>query len=123
MKTKLSSIILAMGAALSFSSCDSLINDFNHYGIFDPPAPTTVQTGTNAAQTSFTKGTYWQPANYDSNGNAIFGYADGRPVYGYTKQGSLIYQMNHIYGGCRVPSWGHMSSYPYGVLPTSTAPF
>lgn len=119
MKHKLIKLLLPIGAVLSFSSCELLLTDFNNFGY----VPTTnVQTGTNAAQTSFTNGIHWQAANYDSNGFPIYGYADGRPVYGYTKQGSLIYQMNHIYSGCYVPSWGHLSNYPHGVCPTSASP-
>lgn len=121
---KLSMILLSLGCALSFSSCEVFLSDYHNFGDFfdttPPPAP--VQTGTNAAQTSFTKGIMWQPSNYDSNGVAIYGYADGRPVYGYTKQGSLIYQVNHIYSGCYVPTWGNAYHYPAGVYRTSTSP-
>ena len=122
MKLRLQNILLPAGAALSLCSCEMMMADFNNYGIFDPPPPTTVQTGTNAAQISFTNGIRWQPASYDANGIAIYGYADGRPVYGYTRQGSLIYQVNHLYSGCYVPSWGPGTSYPYGVIRSSASP-
>ena len=123
MKHRLTSIMIGAGLALSLSSCEILLEDFNNYDIFGPPTPTTVQTGTNAAQTSFTNGIMWQPAHYDANGYPIFGYADGRPVYGYTKQGSLIYQSNLLYSGCYVPSWGTSAAQPYGVIRTSASPF
>jgi hypothetical protein len=120
MNTKLSSILLAAGLMLSLNSCKIMLNDFVGHGYRTPT--TTVQTGTNAAQTSFTNGIQWQPSSYDSNGIPIYGYADGRPVYGYTKQGSLIYQVNHLYSGCYVPSWGTSAYHPHGVLPTSKSP-
>ncbi|MBE6416526.1 MAG: hypothetical protein E7032_08360 [Akkermansiaceae bacterium] len=122
MKHRLTSIMIGAGLALSLSSCEILLEDFNNYGFFEPGQPTTVQTGTNAAQTSFTKGIMWQPAHYDTSGLPIFGYADGRPVYGYTKQGSLIYQSNLLYSGCYVPSWGTSAAQPYGVIRTSASP-
>lgn len=115
---KLTKTLLCVGMVLSLSSCEMMLTDF--MGNFAPAAP--VQTGTNAAQTSFTNGIQWQPANYDSNGLPIYGYADGRPVYGYTKQGSLIYQVNHLYSGCYVPSWGTGATYPYGVIRSSASP-
>ncbi len=120
---KLTNIFLATALAATFSSCEVMLADLNNYDIFGPPTPTTIQTGTNAAQTSFTNGVQWQPAHYDSNGIAIYGYADGRPVYGYSKQGSLIYQVNHLYSGCYVPSWGTGAAYPYGVVRSSASPF
>ena len=122
MKHRLTRIMIGAGLALSLSSCEVLLEDFNNYGFFGPGQPTTVQTGTNAAQTSFTNGIMWQPARYDASGLPIFGYADGRPVYGYTKQGSLIYQSNLLYSGCYVPSWGTSAAQPYGVIPTRKSP-
>ena len=121
MKQKLTTIFPAVAIALFFSSCEVMLHDLTNFGF--NTAPTTIQTGTNAAQTSFTNGVQWQPANYDSNGIAMYGYADGRPVYGYTKQGSLIYQVNHLYSGCYVPSWGSGAAYPYGVVRSSSSPF
>lgn len=120
MKQKLTHFILSVGFVFSLSSCEVLIDSFLEDGFYTPQAP--VQTGTNAAQTSFTNGIMWQPARYDDNGYPIYGYADGRPVYGYTKQGSLIYQLNHIYSGCRVPSWGTGAAYPHGVIRTGASP-
>lgn len=120
MKHKLTSIMIGTGLAFSLSSCEILLEDFLTNGFYTPT--TNVQTGTNAAQTSFTNGIYWQRARYDANGLPIFGYADGRPVYGYTKQGSLIYQSNLLYSGCYVPSWGTSAAQPYGVIRTSASP-
>ena len=120
MKQKLTCLFLATSCAMVFSSCEVMLNDFLSTDFYTPG--TNVQTGTNAAQTSFTNGIHWQPANYDSNGIPIYGYADGRPVYGYTKQGSLIYQVNHLYSGCYVPSWGTSAYYPHGVVPTRKSP-
>lgn len=122
MKHRLTRIMVGAGLAFSLSSCEILLEDFLSDGFFEPGQPTTVQTGTNASQTSFTNGIMWQPANYDSNGIPIYGYADGRPVYGYTKQGSLIYQANHLYSGCYVPSWGTSAYHPHGVVPTRKSP-
>lgn len=122
MKQKITQALVAAGLVCSLSSCEVLLADLNNYDIFGPPTPTTVQTGTNAAQTSFTNGIMWQPAHYDASGLPIFGYADGRPVYGYTKQGSLIYQSNLLYSGCYVPSWGTNAAQPYGVIRTSASP-
>ena len=120
MKRTCTNILLTVGALLSFNSCELMLEDFIGNGFYTPA--TNVQTGTNAAQTSFTNGIYWQRARYDANGLPIFGYADGRPVYGYTKQGSLIYQSNLLYSGCYVPSWGTSAAQPYGVIRTSASP-
>lgn len=122
MKQKITQALVAAGLAFSLSSCEILLEDFLSDGFFEPGQPTTVQTGTNASQTSFTNGIMWQPTHYDTNGLPIFGYADGRPVYGYTKQGSLIYQSNLLYSGCYVPSWGTSAAQPYGVVPTRNSP-
>lgn len=120
MKHKLTNIMIGAGLVFSLSSCEILLEDLLADGFYAPT--TNVQTGTNAAQTSFTNGVQWQRARYDSNGLPIFGYADGRPVYGYTKQGSLIYQSNLLYSGCYVPSWGTSAAQPYGVIRTSASP-
>lgn len=120
MKSPFTNILLTVGILLSFNSCEVMLEDFITNGYQTPT--TTVQTGTNAAQTSFTNGIMWQPAHYDTSGLPIFGYADGRPVYGYTKQGSLIYQSNLLYSGCYVPSWGTSVAQPYGVIRTSASP-
>ena len=120
MKRTCTNILLTVGALLSFNSCELILEDFIGNGFYTPT--TNVQAGTNAAQTSFTNGIHWQRARYDANGLPIFGYADGRPVYGYTKQGSLIYQSNLLYSGCYVPSWGTRAAQPYGVIRTSASP-
>lgn len=119
MKHTLTHILIAAGALLSLSSCELVLNELigTEYH-----TNSTVQTGTNAAQTSFTNGIHWQRAKYDNDGIPIYGYADGRPVYGYTKQGSLIYQVNHLYSGCYVPSWGSSVYHPQGVIPTFKSP-
>lgn len=62
--------------------------------------------GYSNGHTTISTSVAWTSASYDANGFPIYGYAYGRPVYGYTKQGSLIYQVNHLYSGCYVPSWG-----------------
>ncbi len=120
MKHKLTNIMIGAGLVFSLSSCEILLEDLMADCFYTPT--TNVQTGTNAAQTSFTNGVQWQRARYDSNGLPIFGYADGRPVYGYTKQGSLIYQSNLLYSGCYVPSWGTSAAQPYGVIRTGASP-
>lgn len=113
-------LAITAGFVLLSTSCEILLADWERDGFFTRQAP--VQTGTNAAQTSFTNGIEWQRARYDSYGIPIYGYADGRPVYGYTKQGSLIYQVNHLYSGCYVPSWGSGATYPHGVIRCSASP-
>lgn len=120
MKRTITHALVAAGLVFSLSSCEILLEDLLTDGYYTTKAP--VQTGTNAAQTSFTNGIEWQSARYDSNGIPIYGYADGRPVYGYTKQGSLIYQVNHLYSGCYVPSWGSGAAHPYGVIRSSSSP-
>ena len=120
MKRTITHAFVAAGLVFSLSSCEILLEDLLTDGYYTTKAP--VQTGTNAAQTSFTNGIEWQHARYDSNGIPIYGYADGRPVYGYTKQGSLIYQVNHLYSGCYVPSWGSGAAHPYGVIRSSSSP-
>ncbi len=120
MKRTITHALVAVGLVFSLSSCEILLEDLLTDGYYTTKAP--VQTGTNAAQTSFTNGIEWQHARYDSNGIPIYGYADGRPVYGYTKQGSLIYQVNHLYSGCYVPSWGSGAAHPYGVIRSSSSP-
>ncbi|MBR5895827.1 MAG: hypothetical protein IKZ13_09830 [Akkermansia sp.] len=118
MKEKLTNAFLATAFTFAFSSCEVMLNDFINFNT----APINVQTGTNAAQTGFTNSVQWQSGSYDSNGIPIYGYADGRPVYGYTKQGSLIYQVNHLYSGCYVPSWGSSAYHPQGVIRTRNSP-
>lgn len=56
-------------------------------------------------------------SRYDSAGLAIYGYENGRPIYGYTQVGRPVHAVNQLYSGCYVPSWGRSSahSYPYGV--------
>lgn len=122
MKQKLTNIFFATTLAMTFCSCEVMLADFLNADYFGPSTPTTIQPGTNTAQTSFTKGIEWQAARYDASGFPIFGYADGKPVYGYTKQGSLIYQMNHLYSGCYVPGWGSGAAHPYGVIRTGKSP-
>ena len=62
----------------------------------------------------------WTAASYDANGFPIYGYAYGRPVYGYTVSGSPIYSINLLYSGCYVPNWKpaswckHHHHYPSG---------
>ncbi len=120
MKQKITHALIAAGLVFSLSSCEILLEDFLTNGYYTPA--TNIQTGTNAAQTGFNQGVLWSPARYDDNGIPIYGYADGRPVYGYTKQGSLIYQVNHLYSGCYVPSWGTGAAHPYGVIRSSASP-
>lgn len=120
LKNKYFKFPLFAAAALLLASCEIILNDYLGSGFYTPT--TNVQTGTNAAQTSFTNGIEWQAAKYDDSGFPIFGYADGKPVYGYTKQGSLIYQMNLLYSGCYVPAWGSGAAHPHGVIRTGRSP-
>lgn len=62
----------------------------------------------------------WTSASYDANGFPIYGYAYGRPVYGYTHTGRPIYVVTELYAGCYVPDWRpaswcvHHYHYPSG---------
>lgn len=60
MKSPFTNILLTVGMLISFNSCEVMLEDFITNGFYTPT--TNVQTGTNAAQTSFTKGIYWQRA-------------------------------------------------------------
>ena len=112
MKLKLAHLLLPVGLALLFSSCDTLyIDGYGSYSSSGYYAP------------SYSCSVAWTAASYDANGFPIYGYSYGRPVYGYTTSGSPIFSINLLYAGCYVPNWGpaswchshHHHHYPHGV--------
>lgn len=48
----------------------------------------------------------WSNSRYDDAGFPIYGYYDGRPVYGYSSLGSPIFSFSLLTSSCYVPSWG-----------------
>lgn len=63
----------------------------------------------------------WSNSLYDASGFPIYGYYDGRPVYGYSSSGVPIFSFSLLTSSCYVPSWspapyycGHWS-YPHHV--------
>ena len=93
------------GAALLATSCEIYPNGFTSFSY---------------STDGYSSSVAWTAASYDASGFPIYGYAYGRPVYGYTVQGSPIYSINLLYSGCYVPSWKPASwckqhhSYPSG---------
>ena len=76
--------------------------------------------GYSNGHTTISTSVAWTSASYDANGFPIYGYAYGRPVYGYTVSGSPIFSINLLYAGCYVPDWRpapwcvHHHHYPSG---------
>ena len=54
----------------------------------------------------FSTSVAWTNASYDVNGFPIYGYAYGRPVYGYTAAGAAIFSIAALTAWCYVPDWG-----------------
>ena len=106
MNIKLLNILVPAGAALLLGSCEIYPNGYSSFSV-----------ATNGYNTSVA----WTAASYDANGFPIYGYAYGRPVYGYTVAGDPIFSINLLYAGCYVPNWGpaswchHHHHYPHGV--------
>lgn len=77
---------------------------------------------------TFSAGVSWTDASYDSNGFPIFGYSQGRPVYGYTASGAAIFTIAALTALCFVPHWGPASwyrggyHYPSGIHRVSAPP-
>ena len=83
---------LALGA-LFLASCDSTWHtDY-------------VCTGSGYASVG------WSNARYDTLGYPIYGYYDGRPVYGYSSTGLPILSFSALTSYCYVPNWGPASWY------------
>lgn len=53
----------------------------------------------------------WSNARYDALGYPIYGYDDGRPVYGYSAAGLPIFSFSALTSYCYVPNWGPASWY------------
>ena len=102
MKNIFTSVIYA-GVSILFVSCDTLIGP---YGYDNSHHNHGYHHNTGAPS-----------GRYDNSGVAIYGYENGRPVYGYTQVGRPVHAVNQLYSGCYVPSWGRSSAhtYPYGV--------
>ena len=94
---KIKSIIIASvsGIAVLLSSC---VVEPGVYG-----SVTYTNTGYGA---TYSTTVAWTNASYDSNGFPIYGYAYGRPVYGYTEAGVAIYTIAALTALCFVPDWG-----------------
>ena len=48
----------------------------------------------------------WVSAYYDASGFPIYGYYNGRAVYGYNPHGSPVFSFSALTATCVVPSWG-----------------
>ena len=86
MKLKCLSVAVLCAASLLAVSCSW---DDGHYGVYG-------YAGSSA----------WNSAWYDSSGYPIYGYCNGRPVYGYTAAGGAIFSLAALTAGCHVPNWG-----------------
>ncbi|MBR2144201.1 MAG: hypothetical protein IJ956_01595, partial [Akkermansia sp.] len=69
-------LALAAGVVLLSTSCEVYPYGYN-----------SVSVSTDGYSTSVA----WTAASYDADGFPIYGYAYGRPVYGYTPAGTPIY--------------------------------
>ena len=96
---KIKSIVVASitGVAMLLSSC--VIDP----GVYGASVSYTATTGYGATDSTSVA---WTNASYDSNGFPIYGYAYGRPVYGYTEAGVAIYTIAALTALCFVPDWG-----------------
>ena len=96
---KIKSIVVASitGVAMLLSSC--VIDP----GVYGASVSYTATTGYGA---TYSTSVAWTNASYDSNGFPIYGYAYGRPVYGYTEAGVAIYTIAALTALCFVPDWG-----------------
>ena len=92
MKIKKISIAIVAGAAVLLSSC---VTDAGVWG-----------ASVSYASPGFSSSVAWTNASYDVNGFPIYGYAYGRPVYGYTAAGAAIFSIAALTAWCYVPDWG-----------------
>ena len=92
MKIKKISIAIVAGAAVLLSSC---VADAGVWG-----------ASVSYASPGFSSSVAWTNASYDVNGFPIYGYAYGRPVYGYTAAGAAIFSIAALTAWCYVPDWG-----------------
>ena len=92
MKIKSISIALVGCAAVLLSSC---VTDAGVWG-----------ASVGYSSPGFSTSVAWTNASYDVNGFPIYGYAYGRPVYGYTAAGAAIFSMAALTAWCYVPDWG-----------------
>ena len=105
MKIHYASIAIIAGVSVAFSSCVAPSAGYVSYS-----APGGISTGVA-----------WTNASYDADGFPIFGYAYGRPVYGYTAAGAAIFTIAALTALCYVPHWGPASwyhghyHYPHGI--------
>lgn len=104
---------LLAGSSLLLASCDTLIGPHgygNHHHGYGHQS-----YGNHGGSHS---------GRCDNAGVPIYGYENGRPVYGYTQVGRPVHALNQLYAGCYVPSWGRASShaYPHGVRFSTNPP-
>ena len=105
MKIHYATLALVAGVSVAFSSCVAPYAGYVSYS-----APGGISTGVA-----------WTNASYDADGFPIFGYAYGRPVYGYTAAGAAIFTIGALTALCYVPHWGPASwyhghyHYPHGI--------
>lgn len=93
MKTKLLYMGLLVGAPMLLNSCFVTTGP---YGDVQEVAVSTSYSGTAG----------WVAASYDVTGFPIYGYYNGRPVYGYNPHGDPIFSFGALTATCLVPSWG-----------------
>lgn len=91
MKIKSISIAVVGCAAMLLSSC---VTDAGVWG-----------ASVSYSSPSFSSTVAWTNASYDVNGFPIYGYAYGRPVYGYTAAGVAIFTIAALTAWCYVPDW------------------
>ena len=91
MKIKSVAIVLMGGASMLLSSC---VTDAGVWG-----------ASVSYSTPGFSSSVAWTNASYDADGFPIYGYAYGRPVYGYTSAGVAIYSISALTAWCYVPNW------------------
>lgn len=113
MKLHYATMALIAGVSVMYSSC---VAPSAGYATFSSPGGT-VSTGVA-----------WTDASYDADGFPIFGYSNGRPVYGYTSTGAAIFTIAALTALCFVPHWSPASwysghyHYPKGIHRVSAPP-
>lgn len=106
MKIHYAPLALAVGAAIALSSCAAPYAGYMSY---------------NSPVSGLSAGVAWKNASYDASGFPIFGYAYGRPVYGYTPSGAAIFSIAGLTALSYVPQWSPAAwyrgsfRYPVGI--------
>ena len=89
--SKASLLAMIVGVVLLSTSCEVYPDEYTRV--------------TNYVGDGYESKSAWTAASYDAAGFPIYGYAYGRPVYGYTQIGRPVYAVNQLYSGCYVPDW------------------